>query len=138
MVIDVLNQRGMNQPNNCSVCCHLLAAMNSLGRVYAQPPRPAKAGKVGNMSSPKSSRRSGEAISSDIRECAEIWLRRAEELFGNHAMVDDFNNAVKCAERFGGQLRGRKKSKSGSPSRATPRQVVEAASTSGASHFARA
>jgi hypothetical protein len=50
---------------------------------------------------PKSGRRSGQAISSDIRECAEIWLRRAEELFGNLLMVDD---AVKCAERFGRQL----------------------------------
>jgi hypothetical protein len=121
----------MNQPSHCPVCCHLLAAMKSLGRVYTEPPPPVKVGKV---TTPKSGRRSHRVISSDIRECAEIWLRRAEELFGNQALVDDFNNAVKCAERFGGQLRERKKLKSGGPPRAAPQQVA-ATSAAGASDF---
>jgi hypothetical protein len=53
------------------------------------------------MAPPTSGRRSSQAASRDISEHAEIWLREAVELFGKEAPVDDFDNVVKCAERFG-------------------------------------
>jgi hypothetical protein len=52
-------------------------------------------------------RRSRRSIAADIRECSAIWLRKAEELFGNQAMVEDFNHAVKCSKRFEAELTDR-------------------------------
>lgn len=49
--------------------------------------------------------RTREAIAADLRECAEIWRRRAEECFGNPLMFHSFRHAVLCAERFEAQLR---------------------------------
>lgn len=67
-------------------------------------------------------RRSRRAISADIRECAAIWFRRAEELFGDQTMVGDFNHAVECAKRFETALTEVEKSKLGRPSIADVRQ----------------
>jgi hypothetical protein len=78
------------------------------------------------MTTARPGRRSGRAIANDIRECSAIWLRRAEELFGDLAMVDDFNHAVKCASRFEAALRKKEKSKSGCPSIADVKEAPAA------------
>jgi hypothetical protein len=134
-VIGVLKATGMKSAKQLFGLLSSVAAMNSLGRIYAEQPSCCESKEAGSLTTPASGRRSGQAIASDIRECAQIWLCRAEELFGNQAMVDDFNHAVQCAERFEGLLRDKKKSKSGSPSIAAAGQVPSAGAP-GASPFA--
>jgi hypothetical protein len=70
--------------------------------------------------------RSRPAIAADIRECAAIWLRRAEDLFGDPAMLDRFNHAVMCARRFEAELTEREKQKYRCPSVAALKQVPAA------------
>jgi hypothetical protein len=45
-------------------------------------------------------------INADIRKCAGIWRSRANELFGDLSAINDFNHALKCADRFEEQLKG--------------------------------
>ena len=97
-----------------------------MGCIYAESPPAAKAGKAGRMITRKPRRRSTQEISRDIRECAAIWFRRAEKLFGDHAMVGDFDHAVKCAERFGERLGDSKKLKSANPGTVAAKQMPSA------------
>jgi hypothetical protein len=47
-------------------------------------------------------------------------------------MVDEFNHAVKCAERFEAELRQKERPKSGCPSMAVVRPGAKVASAAGA------
>jgi hypothetical protein len=80
-----------------------------IGPYSGEPAPAANSGRAGSVTTARLGRRSGRAIADDIRECSAIWLRRAEELFGDLAMVDDFNHAVRCAKRFEAALRRREK-----------------------------
>jgi hypothetical protein len=44
-------------------------------------------------------------INADLDQSAAIWRAWADQLFGNLPMIDDFNHALKCADRLETQLR---------------------------------
>jgi hypothetical protein len=97
--------------NDCSVSAELHPAPNR---------------GVGRMSAAQFGRRSRPAIDADIRECAAIWLRRAEDLFGDPATFEHFVHAAKCAWRFEAELTEREKQKQRCRSVAAVKQVPAA------------